>query len=120
MFSLSKTFQFESAHFLPFVPDNHKCRRIHGHSFKCIVQVKGSLNPKTGWVIDYSDIKEAVKPIIQKLDHYFLNEIKGLENPTSEKICEWMWSQIEPKLPLLNSISIAETCESACTYHKDS
>ena len=114
MFYLTKTFRFEAAHYLPFVSKDHKCRRIHGHSFKCTIQVQGDLDPKMGWVMDYSEIKQIVSPTIKKLDHYFLNEIEGLSNPTSENICQWIWNQISPQLHQLNQIILAETCESEC------
>ena len=83
---LRKTFQFEAAHLLPHLPESHKCRRLHGHSFKVEVAVAGECDEKLGWLMDYADISEAFQPIWKKLDHYYLNEIPGLENPTSEKI----------------------------------
>ena len=86
---LRKTFQFEAAHLLPYLPETHKCRRLHGHSFVVDVVVEGPCDPKLGWLMDYADISAAFKPIHDQLDHYYLNEIPGLENPTSENLAVW-------------------------------
>src|SRR5436190_24391710 len=98
---LSKTFHFEAAHDLPACPPGHKCRRLHGHSFRFDVIVEGDVEPAKGYLIDYGDIKAAVEPIVKRLDHYYLNEIEGLSNPTSEVIAKWLWEQIKPALPQL-------------------
>ena len=113
---LRKTFQFEAAHLLPRLPKSHKCRRLHGHSFKVEIVVAGECDPKLGWVMDYADITQAFKPIWQRLDHYYLNEIPGLENPTSENIAAWIWKKLKPKLPLLTEVVVAETCTAQCVY----
>jgi 6-pyruvoyltetrahydropterin/6-carboxytetrahydropterin synthase len=113
---LSKTFHFEAAHALPTFPPGHKCRRLHGHSFRFDVVVEGEVDPKLGFLIDYGDIKAAAEPIIKRLDHYHLNEIEGLENPTSEVLSRWLWQQLKPALPLLSAIIVYETCTSACEY----
>ena len=113
---LRKTFQFEAAHLLPHLPKSHKCRRLHGHSFKVEVVVAGECDPKLGWLMDYADISAASKPIWEKLDHNYLNEISGLENPTSENLAEWIWNGLKPRLPLLTEIVVAETCQSRCVY----
>jgi 6-pyruvoyltetrahydropterin/6-carboxytetrahydropterin synthase len=110
-----KDFTFEAAHCLPYVPKGHKCGRLHGHSFKVQMFVSGPLN-KFGWVMDYADIKAIVKPVIDRLDHYYLNDIPGLENPTSEVLAEWLWGEIKPKLPELCRIVVNETCTSGCAY----
>ena len=111
-----KDFHFESAHRLPNVPEGHKCARLHGHSFQLRVTVSGDAPPPLNWVMDFSDIKSVVKPIVDQLDHYYLNEIPGLENPTSERVCEWIWEKLQPNLPNLYSIEIKETCTSGCIY----
>ena len=111
---LRKTFQFEAAHLLPYLPETHKCRRLHGHSFVVDVVVEGPCDPKLGWLMDYADISAAFKPIHDQLDHYYLNEIPGLENPTSENLAAWIWKRLRPKLPLLKEIVVAETCMSKC------
>jgi len=113
---LRKTYQFEAAHLLPHLPETHKCRRLHGHSFQVEVVVDGSCDPHLGWVMDYADITKAVKPIWEKLDHYYLNEIPGLENPTSENLAIWIWGKLKSRLPLLTEIVVAETCTARCVY----
>ena len=113
---LRKTFQFEAAHLLPHLPKSHKCRRLHGHSFKVDIVVEGDRDPKLGWVMDYADISSLFKPIWKKLDHRYLNEIPGLENPTSENIALWIWRKLKPKLPLLKEVVVAETCTAQCVY----
>jgi 6-pyruvoyltetrahydropterin/6-carboxytetrahydropterin synthase len=114
-----KQFSFEAAHHLPNVPAGHKCGRLHGHSFQVQVHVAGPLDPMLGWVMDYADIKAVVKPVIDRLDHYYLNEIAGLENPTSEVIAQWLWQQLKPLLPQLSKVVINETCTSGCVYAGD-
>src|SRR5438045_9460793 len=107
---LRKTFQFEAAHLLPHLPKSHKCRRLHGHSFKVEVAVVGKCDPKLGWLMDYADISNTFKPILETLDHYYLNEIPGLKNPTSENLAVWIWRRLKPKMPLLKEIVVADTC----------
>jgi 6-pyruvoyltetrahydropterin/6-carboxytetrahydropterin synthase len=111
-----KEFSFEAAHRLPAVPAGHKCGRLHGHSFRVEVHVAGELDKTLGWVMDFADIKTVVKPVIARLDHYYLNEIPGLENPTSEVIARWLWRELRPALPQLSKIVIKETCTSGCVY----
>jgi 6-pyruvoyltetrahydropterin/6-carboxytetrahydropterin synthase len=113
---LRKTFQFEAAHLLPYLPKAHKCRRLHGHSFKVEIGVAGELDPKLGWVMDYADLSSAFRPIWKKLDHRYLNAIVGLENPTSENIALWIWRKLKPALPLLTEVVVAETCTARCIY----
>jgi 6-pyruvoyltetrahydropterin/6-carboxytetrahydropterin synthase len=113
---LRKTFQFEAAHKLPNVPADHKCSRLHGHSFRVEVVLSGECDPRLGWLMDYADISEAFKPLLDRLDHYYLNEIPGLENATSENLAKWIWDRLKPKLPLLTEIMVAETCVSRCVY----
>jgi 6-pyruvoyltetrahydropterin/6-carboxytetrahydropterin synthase len=113
---LVKTFAFEAAHDLPTFPEGHKCKRLHGHSFRFDVVVEGEMDPAKGFLIDYGDIKQVVDPIVRELDHYYLNDIKGLENPTSEMLAVWLWARIQPVMPLLAEIVVYETCTSACHY----
>jgi 6-pyruvoyl tetrahydropterin synthase/QueD family protein len=113
---LSKTFHFEAAHDLPTFPDGHKCRRLHGHSFRFDVIVEGEVDPPKGYLIDYGDIKKAAGPVVRRLDHYYLNEIPGLENPTSENLARWIWDQLRPLLPQLSMIVVHETCTTTCEY----
>jgi 6-pyruvoyltetrahydropterin/6-carboxytetrahydropterin synthase len=113
---LRKTFQFEAAHKLPNVPAEHKCARLHGHSFRVEVVVAGACDPRLGWLMDYAEISDAFRPLLERLDHYYLNEIPGLENATSENLARWIWDRLKPKLPLLTEIVVAETCLSRCVY----
>ena len=113
---LRKTFQFEAAHLLPNLPAAHKCRRLHGHSFQVEIVVAGACDPRLGWLMDYADLTEAFKPLWERLDHRYLNEIAGLENPTSEQIARWIWERLNPNLPLLTEVVVAETCMSRCVY----
>ncbi|MBE7410864.1 MAG: 6-carboxytetrahydropterin synthase QueD [Leptospiraceae bacterium] len=114
---LVKEFSFEAAHFLPEVPDGHKCKRMHGHSFYFKLHLKGEVDPVQGWLMDFGEIKKVVKPIIENyLDHYVLNDIENLKNPTSENIAIWIWNKLKPSLPNLSKITLKETCTSACVY----
>ena len=113
---LVKDFRFEAAHYLPNVPEGHKCRRMHGHSFHGQLAVRGPIGPHTGWLIDFADLKRVLDPVVSRLDHYLLNEIEGLENPTSEKIAVWIWDRVAPSLPNLSRITIEETCTTRCHY----
>ena len=113
---LRKTFQFEAAHLLPNLPESHKCRRLHGHSFKAEIVVAGECDPKPGWLMDYADMSEAFEPLLKQLDHRYLNEIAGLENPTSENIAAWIWQRLKLKLPQLAEVIVAETCTARCVY----
>jgi 6-pyruvoyltetrahydropterin/6-carboxytetrahydropterin synthase len=113
---LRKTFQFEAAHLLPRLPETHKCRRLHGHSFQTEIVVAGEADPDFGWLIDYADISEAFRPLWEQLDHRYLNEIPGLENPTSENIAVWIWERLKPALPPLKEVMVAETCTARCVY----
>lgn len=114
-----KEFTFEAAHDLPNTPEGHKCRRLHGHSFRVRLAVEGDPDPVTGWVMDFADIKKAFEPILKRLDHYYLNEIPGLENPTSEVIAQWIWAELKPALPELSEVKLWETCTAGCTYRGD-
>ncbi len=113
---LRRTFQFEAAHRLPRVAPDHKCARLHGHSFVAEVVVEGEVDPHFGWVMDYADIKAAFAPLYRQLDHHYLNDIPGLENPTSEILARWIWDRLKPSLPLLTEIVVAETCTARCVY----
>ncbi|MFC4034616.1 6-carboxytetrahydropterin synthase QueD [Streptomyces polygonati] len=111
-----REFTFEAAHRLPKVPHGHKCARLHGHSYKVIVHAEAPVDPEAGWVMDFGDLKRAFKPLEAQLDHYYLNEIEGLENPTSEVLARWLWERLQPSLPALSALTVHETCTSGCTY----
>jgi 6-pyruvoyltetrahydropterin/6-carboxytetrahydropterin synthase len=113
---LSRDFTFEAAHYLPAVPDGHKCRRVHGHSYRVSVSVEGEIDARLGWVVDFAAIEEAVAPLVAQLDHRLLNDIDGLANPTSEHLAIWMWQRVRPGLPGIEEITVAETPDSRCSY----
>lgn len=111
-----KEFMIEAAHKLPNVPPSHKCARLHGHSFKVGIYVQGPVGEKSGWVMDFDDIKKAFQPWFDQLDHRYLNEIEGLENPTSEVLARWIWKRLKPSLPALSKVMVHETCTCGCVY----
>ena len=111
-----KEFTFEAAHRLPNVPAGHKCARLHGHSFTVRLTVRGPLDPSLGWVMDFGDLKAAFRPVYDELDHNYLNDLPGLENPTSEVLARWIWQRLVGRLPQLAAVEIRETCTSGCVY----
>lgn len=111
-----KVFHIEAAHRLPNVPEGHKCARLHGHSFRIEIHVSGPVQHEAGWVQDFADLSAAFKPLFEQLDHHYLNEIDGLENPTSENLARWIWQRLKPGLPLLSRIVVQETCTAGCVY----
>ena len=116
---LSRSFRIEAAHRLPNVPDDHKCARLHGHSFEVTLHVDGEVDPELGWVIDYADIDVAFQPLFKQLDHNFLNEVPGLENPTSELLARWILERLKLPRGRVAAVSVAETCMARCTVHAD-
>jgi 6-pyruvoyltetrahydropterin/6-carboxytetrahydropterin synthase len=114
-----REFTFEAAHRLPQVPAGHKCARLHGHSYRVEVHVHGNVDPATGWVMDFADIKAAFQPVHDQLDHHYLNEVPGLDNPTSENLARWMWDRLADVLPL-SAVVVRETCTSGCVYKRGS
>jgi 6-pyruvoyltetrahydropterin/6-carboxytetrahydropterin synthase len=113
---LERTYRFEAAHFLPKVPDGHKCARMHGHSYQLLVVVEGEVDPATGWLMDFAQIDEPVVPTVALLDHRVLNEIAGLDNPTCELLAVWLWRRLAPSLPHLSEVAVSETPSSRCVY----
>lgn len=111
-----KEFRIEAAHRLPNLPAEHKCSRLHGHSFRIVVTVEGPLQQPQGWVRDFADITQAFNPLYEQLDHHYLNDIEGLENPTSENLAIWVWERLKPSLPDLVEVEVRETCTSGCRY----
>lgn len=114
---LTKDYRFEAAHRLPMVAPDHKCARMHGHSFRIEVGVTGDVDPRAGWLIDFGDITAVVEPLLRsELDHRSLNDVPGLENPTSEQLCQWLWKRLSPRIAGLSVITVHETCTARCTY----
>lgn len=111
-----REFTFEAAHRLPHVPPGHKCSRLHGHSYRFTVHISGPVDPEAGWIMDFGELKDRVEPLRQRLDHHYLNDIEGLENPTSEILATWIWNQLKPSLACLAEVTVRETCTSGCTY----
>ena len=114
-----KVFHIEAAHRLPNLPPEHKCSRLHGHSFRVEVHVAGAVDATSGWIMDFADLKQAFAPAFEALDHRYLNEVPGLENPTSEHLARWIWNKLKPDLPGLTKVVVAETCTSGCVYTGD-
>jgi 6-pyruvoyltetrahydropterin/6-carboxytetrahydropterin synthase len=114
--TLVKTFHFDAAHRLPNLPEGHKCRRLHGHTFRLEVAVEGEVDPRTGMVMDYGEIKAVAGPVVEQLDHQYLNEIPGLENPSSEVLARWIWDRLAPRLPGLAGVTVLESCSARCEY----
>ncbi len=111
-----RVFQIEAAHRLPNVPREHKCARLHGHSFRIEVHISGPVGQESGWVMDFADLRKAFQPLFDQLDHNYLNDIEGLENPTSENLAKWIWARLKPDLTQLSKIVIKETCNAGCIY----
>lgn len=114
-----KRWRFEAAHRLTGVPPSHKCSVTHGHSYEIEVRLKGPVDPQTGFVMDFADLAAACEPLRKQLDHAVLNEIEGLENPTSENLCVWLWRRLKPRAPLLSQIVVRETESAGCVYAGD-
>ncbi len=114
---LTREYGFEAAHRLPRVPADHKCARVHGHSYRIGLTIEGEVDPEMGWLTDFGEITALVVPILKaELDHRTLNDVPGLENPTAEVLCEWLWRRLSPHLPGLSAITVHETCTARCTY----
>jgi len=113
-FQISRTYRFEAAHWLPHVRPGHKCGKVHGHSYLVEICVNGGLTDPEGWVCDFAEIDASWAPVYSRLDHQLLNDIEGLENPTSEIIARWIWR----RLPLtgLSAVIVCETSASRCVY----
>lgn len=111
-----KDFSFDSAHFLPHVPDGHKCKNMHGHTYKLRVFIKGQRDPHLGWIMDFKELKDIINPLIDQLDHKLINEVEGLENPTAENITVWIWDHIKPLLSNLSKIELYETPTTGVIY----
>jgi 6-pyruvoyltetrahydropterin/6-carboxytetrahydropterin synthase len=116
---ISKEFEFEAAHWLPGVPDGHQCGRMHGHTYRVTVHLRGTVDETTGWIADFADISRATRPLLAELDHHCLNEVAGLKNPTSENLARWFAQRLRGTLPGLSAIRVAETRTTSCLYRLD-
>ena len=114
--AITRTFRFEAAHRLPNVPADHKCARMHGHSFRVSITVVGPLDPRMGWVVDFADLDRAWAPLHEALDHRCLNEVEGLENPTSEVLALWIHERFKVAGASVQEISVNETCSARVTF----
>lgn len=113
---LTKLFTFEAAQTIPHLNPDHKCTRMHGHSFKIEISIQGEVNPHVGWIYDHANITQAMTPLLKLVDHAYLNEVEGLENPTIENICAWFWKKLSSPLPGLFEIVLHETPTARCSY----
>jgi 6-pyruvoyltetrahydropterin/6-carboxytetrahydropterin synthase len=111
-----RKFRIEAAHRLPNVPDGHKCARLHGHSFQITIHICGPVESESGWVMDFADLKRVFQPLYEQLDHHYLNDVEGLQNPTSENLAKWVWERLHPGVPGLTKVVVDETCSSGCEY----
>ena len=114
-----KVFKFDAAHRLPNVGQGHKCSQLHGHSFRVEIHIQGAVDTRFGWVMDFADIAHAFQPLYDQLDHKYLNDIDGLDNPTSENIAKWIWTRLRPTLSHLSKVVVQESTESGCVYRGD-
>jgi 6-pyruvoyltetrahydropterin/6-carboxytetrahydropterin synthase len=113
---LKQHFRIESARFLPQLPEGHPCKNMHGHSFRLTLTLVGAVDEKIGWLVDYHEIKEKMQPLLGRLDHQVLNQVKGLENPTTENLCFWLFNETKKILPELTRVSVSETADTECSY----
>jgi 6-pyruvoyltetrahydropterin/6-carboxytetrahydropterin synthase len=113
---ITQAFTFEAAHRLPNVPETHRCHRMHGHSYRVELQLEGLVDPHSGFVVDFFDVEAAFGPLLQRLDHYCLNDIEGLENPTAENIAVWIWDRVKSVLPQTRSVKVFETPDCWAEY----
>ena len=112
---LKKIYVFEAAHQLPRVPAGHKCSRMHGHSYRVEIGLRGPVDEATGWVVDFAVIDDAWGELWKRFDHHLLNEIPGLENPTCENLCGFIWNAMAGRVPHLAAVTVWETADSCCT-----
>ncbi|MEM1108653.1 MAG: 6-carboxytetrahydropterin synthase QueD [Planctomycetota bacterium] len=111
-----RKFSFDASHQLFTMPEGHKCRRMHGHTYQCEIVCEGEVDPSVGFFLDYGDLKKHIEPIVDTLDHRYLNEIEGLEVPTAEIIAKWIYDKIKPGLPSLVCVRLFETPNNGVEY----
>lgn len=117
-YEIFREFTFDAAHSLPQAPEGHKCRRLHGHTFRVVLGVEGVPDIDTGWIRDFAELKAQFSPILDMLDHRHLNDIEGLENPTSERLAQWIYQRSKVDLSDLVYVQVRETCTTGCTYRE--
>lgn len=110
-----KQFRFEAAHSLPQLPDGHKCKRPHGHSYFVEVAISGDVCPETGFVVDYADISKAWAPLFDQLDHRDINEVIKPYS-TCEHLAIWIWRQMKPRFSGLVHVKVQETPNAGAIY----
>ncbi len=113
---LIKEFRFEAAHRLTRVAQEHRCGRLHGHSYRVELTLEGPLDEQVGWLIDFGEIDRVWKPLRERLDHAVLNDLDGLDNPTCENLTRWLWDRVKPHLPMLTRVTVWETQDARCEY----
>ena len=116
---ITKSFTFDAAHWLPEVPEDHKCRRLHGHTYEVIVGLEGAIDPRLGWVVDYGEVSRVVDPVVRELDHRCLNELDGLSNPTAELLAAWLYARLQPGLPQLADVTVRESPRTAAVFRPE-
>ena len=109
-----KAFEFDAAHYLPNCPEGHPCKGVHGHHYAITVTCEGDPDPALGFVVDYHEIGRAMAPVVKALDHSLLNDIPGLQTPSTEVLCVWIWTKVRHLLPLLAEVDVAETPGNGC------
>jgi 6-pyruvoyltetrahydropterin/6-carboxytetrahydropterin synthase len=110
-----RRFRFEAAHRLPKVPEGHQCGRMHGHGFEVILHANQDL-AGGDMGVDFDHLQSIWSPVQDELDHACLNDIPGLENPTSEMLARWIWERLHPALPSLSCVTVYETATAGCHY----
>ena len=127
-FELRQKFSIESARYLPrLLPKNlqqtsphpphvHPCAQLHGHSFEILFVFRGPLHPELEWVLDYNTIEHVIRPVLHEIDHRTLNDVAGLENPTTENLTKWLYDRVVKQLPNLYQVEVSETHQTSCRY----
>lgn len=105
---LQKTWHFESARRLTGLPPDHRCARLHGSSFTVEVTVEAPMDPVTGWAVDFDVMEREWAIVHAQLDHRLLNEVPGLENPTTEHIAFWLLERLKFEGATVRKVAVAE------------
>ncbi|MBV8686680.1 MAG: 6-carboxytetrahydropterin synthase [Alphaproteobacteria bacterium] len=117
MFELARQFRFEAAHTLRREVEAEASRRIHGHSYRAEVVVRGEPDPATGMVLDLGLFERALSGVHDALDHRFLDEVDGLGPATLENLAAWIWRRLGPDLPGLSRVTVhRDSTGDSCAY----